>query len=160
VLIGLAVAINLPAIVTSVSVVELTGGHDLAAAAEYKSWVPLGNRLGTLAMILVMLLATLTMIVARRRGGVGSVFRAVAGAFGLVLTVMALQAALEGVNWPTIVAQLDRDLIASGINTFFQGVHEPTAVLAAVLLLASTIILCWPDRRGRTVLAPEARRGD
>jgi len=158
VLIGLAVAINLPAILAAVSVNEL--GEGLGRANDYANWVPLGNRLGTLAMILVMLLATLTMIFARRRGGVGSVFRAVAGAFGLVLTVLALQEAMEAVNWQGIVRQFDREQIGPGIETFFRGVHEPTAVLAAVLLLASAIILCWPDRRGRTVLPPEARHGD
>jgi TM2 domain-containing membrane protein YozV len=159
VLIGLALAINLPAILAS-------GLFDRGLSLELRrefgnaNWPDTVNRGVTMIMWIVMLLAALAMIVARRSGGFGAMVRAVIGGFGLLMTISALQAAFEDVPWAAVAAQADHAQTGQAVQTFLQAIHEPSAVLAAMLLLASMIVLCWPDPRRKTVIAPRAGEGE
>jgi hypothetical protein len=150
VLLGLGLAVNLP----EMAAAGLFGRHvarDLAREFGDPQWPALLQKIVTVVVWVVMLLAAMAMIAARRRAGVGPMFRAVLGAFGLLMTVASLQAAMSPLAWPAIVARLDADRVGAAVALFFQQIEEPPAVLAAVLLLASTMVLCWPDRRRRVV---------
>ncbi|MGB2821932.1 MAG: hypothetical protein WBF17_13190, partial [Phycisphaerae bacterium] len=158
VLIGLALALNLPAIIAS-------GLFDRGLAAELRrefgnaNWPDTVNRGVTMIMWAVMLLAALAMIVARRGGGFGPMVRAVIGGFGLLMTISALQAAFEDIPWPAIAEKADAFQTGAALEMFLGRIHEPSAVLAGILLLASMIVLCWPDQRRKTVIAPTAGGG-
>ena len=158
VLIGLAVAVNLPAILAS-------GLFDRGLANELRrefgglAWPAMINRIVTLAMWVVMLLAAVAMIAARRRSGFGAMLRVVLGGFGLLMTVSALQVAMSRIDWRSVARLADAHRVGAGVDMVVKQINEPPAVLAAVLLLASTIVLCWRDRRRRAVLDATASDG-
>ena len=153
VLIGLAVATNLPAIVAA-------GVTDPSLARELQrelgsGWEELLNHLGLLAGVVVMLLAAVVMVFARREAGFAAMLRAAVGAFGLLMTVYAVRASLAGVDWSGVAAVFQRGVVAPAINAMLAQASRSPAILAAVLLVASVIVLCWPSRRRPVTVPPE-----
>ncbi len=151
VLIGLAVAANIPSVVAA-------GFRDSSLAHELRgelgaNWRDQLDTLATASMIIVMVLASAIMIVGRRRSGAAAMFRAVVGTFGLAMTVASLRGAMARVSWHAVVGQADTGHALQAVGTFFSQIQEPPAIFAAVLLLASMIVLCWPAERRRTVLS-------
>ena len=159
VLIGLGLAINLPAMLASGLL-----GRDLAGAITRAfgggDWVETINRSVTMAVWTLMLVAAVAMVPARRSRGLGPMVRPAIGAFGLLMTVSALQAAFEDIPWVAVTMQSEASRPGRALDVVLKNVYEPAAILAALLLLASMIVLCWPDRSGKTVLASRAREGD
>ena len=156
VLIGLALAVNLPAIIAA-GIPDEGLARDLEQELG-RGWPELLQRIVTILMWVVMVLAALALIVARRRRGVAPMFRAVLGAFGLLMTVEALQAAFGGIAWDRFSRLIDANLAGEAVELLFRQIHEPSAVLGAVLLLASMIVLCWPDRRRKAIAETPAGR--
>ena len=146
VLIGLAAAANLPAILAA-DLPRAGIAGEMTALFGYGGWPALVTKIGMAAMMLVMLLAAVVLIIARRRSGFGPMFRAAVGAFGLVLAVMALREALARIAWTDIAVLVHAQRTGPAIELFFQQMQEPPAILAAVLLLASVIVLCWTGRQ-------------
>ena len=159
VLMGLALAVNLPAILASGLIGE-TLARELSRGLGGPDWPDVVHRGVTVAMWVVMLLAAVALIVARRSGGFGPMVRAVMGGFGLLMTISALQTALGDIPWPAVAAKADAYQTGAAIKVILGGIHEPPAVLAALLLLASMIVLCWPDERRKTIVAPRGRQGE
>ena len=157
VLIGLGLAVNLPAIVAS-GLVDKGLARELAREFGDANWPETVGHFFTLVMWIVMLLAAIVLIAARRTAGFGSMVRAVAGGFGLLLTVSALQAALSPIAWDQVASSVDANRIGQAISRILAAIEEPIAILAAVLLLASMILLCWPARRKKAVLTGSAGR--
>jgi len=157
VLIGLAVAANIPAVVAA-------GMPDASLARELanelgSNWQEQLDTLVIAAMIIVMVLASVLMIVARRRAGAAAMFRAVVGAFGLAMTVASLRGAMAMVSWRTVARQTDAGHALQAVGTFFTQIQQPPAIFAAVLLLASMIVLCWPAQRRRALLGQSRGQG-
>jgi len=150
VLIGLAVAANMPAM--------LAAGFPDNWQAKYlhaelgADWQAALDTIVIAVMAVVMVLAAMVMIVARRRWGGAAMFRAVVGIFGLAMTVASLRGAMALVQWQNVVEPLKRGYPLRAIGVFFNQMQEAPAIFAAVLLLASMIVLCWPAERRRTVL--------
>ena len=157
VLIGLAVAANIPSVAAA-------GFSDSSLTRELRSelganWREQLDTLATASMIIVMVFASVLMIVARRRAGAAAMFRAVVGAFGLAMTVASLRGAMSMVQWYTVVSQAENVHPLRAVGTFFSQIQQPPAIFAAVLLLASMIVLCWPAERRKTVLSQSRRQG-
>ena len=110
-------------------------------------------------MIIVMVFAAAIMIVSRRRSGAAAMFRAVVGVFGLAMTVASLRGAMAMVPWYSVVRQADTGHVLQAAGTFFSQIQQPPAIFAAVLLLASMIVLCWPAERRKTVLSESRGQG-
>jgi len=157
VLIGLAVAANIPAVVAA-GLPDASLARELERELGY-NWQEQLDTLTTAAMIIVMVLASVLMIFARRRAGAAAMFRAVVGAFGLAMTVASLRGAMAMVSWRTVARQADAGHALQAVGTFFTQIQEPPAIFAAVLLLASMIVLCWPAQRRRTVLGQSRGQG-
>lgn len=157
VLIGLAVAANIPSVVAA-------GFPDSSLTRELRSelgvnWRDQLDTVATASMVIVMVLASALMIVARRRSGAPAMFRAVVGVFGLAMTVASLRGAIWMVPWHTVVRQADAGHLLQAVGTFFSQIQEPPAIFAAVLLLASMIVLCWPAGGRKTVLSQSRGQG-
>ncbi|HET6429610.1 MAG TPA: TM2 domain-containing protein, partial [Phycisphaerae bacterium] len=159
VLIGLAFAVNLPAIIVA-------GLPDPQLTRElereffgYPGWPGLVDRIAVLVTVVVMLLAAVIMVFARRRSGLGSMVRAALGAFGLLMAVYSLRAALAAIDWSAIAEKIRPHQTGQAIELLFAQVREAPAILAGVLLLASIIVLCWPAERRIAPAVPEAREG-
>jgi hypothetical protein len=154
VLIGLAVAANVPAMLAA-------GLPDTSLPWRLQGelgpgWQAAMDTIVIAVMGIVMVLAAMVMIVARRRSGGAAMFRAVVGIFGLAMTVASLRGAMALVQWQNVAEPLKRGYSLRAVGVFFSQMQEAPAIFAAVLLLASMIVLCWPAERRRTVLG-EAR---
>ena len=150
VLIGLAVAANLPAMLAA-------GLPDTSLPWRLQGelgpgWQAAMDTIVIAVMGIVMVLAAMVMIVARRRSGGAAMFRAVVGIFGLAMTVASLRGAMALVQWQNVAEPLKRGYPLRAVGVFFSQMQEAPAIFAAVLLLASMIVLCWPAERRRTVL--------
>jgi TM2 domain-containing membrane protein YozV len=159
VLIGLALAVNLPAILAA-GLPSPALAQDIHQVFGYGGWPGLLDRLLVTAMVVVMVLAALVLIVARRKQGTGAMLRAVVGTFGLLVTVWAFRGAVTGVAWSTIASLWHAGRGSAAMAAFFQQVMEPPAAMAGVLLLASMIVLCWSGERPKPAAArPRAAAG-
>jgi len=150
VLIGLAVAANLPAMLAA-------GLPDTSLPWRLQGelgpgWQAAMDTIVIAVMGIVMVLAAMVMIVARRRSGGAAMFRAVVGIFGLAMTVASLRGAMALVQWQNVAEPVKRGYPLRAVGVFFSQMQEAPAIFAAVLLLASMIVLCWPAERRRTVL--------
>ncbi len=157
VLIGLAVAANVPAMLAA-------GLPDTSFALRLHGEIGPGwqSALDTIViavMGMVMVLAAMVMIVGRRRSGGAAMFRAVVGAFGLAMTVASLRGAMALVQWQNVAEPLKRGYPLRAVGVFFNQMQEAPAIFAALLLLASMIVLCWPAGGRRTVLGQAHGRG-
>jgi hypothetical protein len=154
VLIGLAVAANVPAMLAAgLPDTSLTWRLQGELGPDWQSSL---DTIVIAVMGVVMVLAALVMIVGRRRLGGAAMFRAVVGVFGLAMTVASLRGAFALVQWQNVAEPLNRGYPLRAVGVFFNQMQEAPAIFAAVLLLASMIVLCWPAERRRTVLG-EAR---
>ena len=72
--------------------------------------------------------------------------------FGLAMTVASLRGAMALVQWQNVAEPVNRGYALRAVGVFFNQMQEAPAIFAAVLLLASMIVLCWPAERRRTVL--------
>jgi hypothetical protein len=150
VLIGLAVAANVPAMLAA-------GLPDTSLPWRLQGelgpgWQAALDTIVIAVMAVVMVLAAMVMIVARRRSGGAAMFRAVVGVFGLAMTVASLRGAMALVQWQNVADPVKRGYPLRAVGVFFSQMQEAPAIFAAVLLLASMIVLCWPAERRRTVL--------
>ena len=152
VLIGLGAAVNLPAMIAA-GVFDPGLARELEGELGGPGWPGLATRTMTLGVWVLMLLAAVVLIAARRSGGVGAMLRVVLGGFGLLMTVSALQVAMGEIDWSGVSRLVHADRLGAGLDLALRQLNEPAALLAAVLLLASMIVLCWRNRR-RAVLGP------
>jgi len=150
VLLGLAVAANAPAMIDALILDSNLRADMLRELGP--DWQATLDTIIIAAMGVVMVLAAMMLIVARRRSGGSAMFRAVVGVFGLAMTVASLRGAAALVQWQSVGRQMDYGHILRAVGVFFNQIQEAPAIFAAVLLLASMIVLCWPAERRRTVL--------
>ena len=150
VLIGLAVAANVPAMFAA-------GLPDTSLPWRLRGelgpdWQSSLDTIVIAVMGVVMVLAAMVMIVGRRRLGGAAMFRAVVGVFGLAMTVASLRGAMALVQWQNVAEPLKGGYALRAVGVFFNQMQEAPAIFAAVLLLASMIVLCWPAGGRKTVL--------
>jgi hypothetical protein len=157
VLIGLAVAANVPAMFAAGLPDSSFAGRMLRELGP--DWRSSLDTIVIAVMAVVMVLAALVMIVARRRSGGAAMFRAVVGVFGLAMTVASLRGAMALVQWQNVAEPLRSGFSLRAVGVFFNQIQEAPAIFAAVLLLASMIVLCWPAERRRTVLGTGRGKG-
>jgi hypothetical protein len=157
VLIGLALAVNLPAMIAA-DVFEVGLAGDLEREFGYAGWPALMDQIGKVAMGVVMVAAVGTLMVARRQKGFGPMFRAALGALGLVVTVALLRTSMGGVSWPNVARQIHGNRPGPAMEMFFQQADGSAAVMAAVFLLASVVVFCWPGKQ-KPMIAPPGGAG-
>jgi len=144
---GVMAAVNLPAM-TAAGLF----GADVARELErdvfgYTGWPELMLRLGRVAAGVLMLSAVAVLIVARRRAGGAHMLRVVIGTVVLVGALAALSDSMDLINWPVIASLIETGQPAPAIEMFLGQVGDGPMILAGVLLVAATLILCWPERR-------------
>lgn len=144
--IGLAAAVNLPAIVAA-------GWPDPHVAEYYRrlfgyaGWPQLLLKLFWVSSTVLIVLGALLTLIARRRHGGAHVSRATLGACALFVSLQLLGEALRHENWPVIIDMFDQRRAGPAIETFLDAIRANQATVAGALLLASLLFFVWPARR-------------
>ena len=75
----------------------------------------------------------------------------------LEVTVNDAQVGVVGmVGIEVFSRSFDTDQVGRAMSAFSGQLHDPSAVLAALVLLGSMIILCWPAKRPTAIAAGRA----
>jgi hypothetical protein len=143
--VGLGVALGVPHMIASL--LPEAGLSEELTDLLGPDWPRLLSRTGYVASVVVMLLATTLLLIARRPAGAAHCIRAVLGAIGLLMTLSALDEALDRVNWVVISGMLNSDQVGPAIEAFLDAARDEQAMVAGFLFVASTLMLAWPPRR-------------
>lgn len=148
VLVGLAVAIDLPEMIAA-------GLFDPGLARElqddvfggYANWPQLALRIGRSVMILMMMIAAIILIIARRRTSSVHMTRAVLGVAGMFTAVEVLCVALKPINWHVITGMVNSKQLGPAIEMGFSTARADLVVVAAIITIAAIFIMAWPAKK-------------
>jgi len=155
--IGLFWALRVPELIAA-------GFPDASLAREfdqmfgYSGWPRLLDRLASTLAMLFLLAAVILLTLARRRAGAAHTGRAVLAAIGLVFTAMLLYETFYRVNWAILMSKIDEDQIGPAIEQFLDYANPKSALVSAVMLVGSILMLAWPEKR-RTMVLPASGSG-
>ena len=121
--------------------------RELNQAFGGSQWVALGGQAMVVVWLVLVVVGMLGLLIARRDTGAAHCGRAVLGPLGLIIAMRYLAAALFPVNWLTIRGLVDQDQVGRALEQAVNSTHEEGVVVAAVLLLASIVVLAWPAKR-------------
>lgn len=155
VLIGVVVAFQLPSF-AAVGMPFPELGRELGKWFDYAGWPGLVTRIGTVVSVCLLIVAALLLAIARREAGVGHVSRAVLAVIGLFVAGTTCSGAFFRLKW--------LDLIGDGpqlqkLETVMNQVDSVGLLLGAGLLLASTVLMVWPERRRTLTTDGSVREG-
>ncbi len=143
---GLLMAVDVPGIIAA-GLPDPQLARELDSAFQYPEWPGLVQRIGMNVTVVAMLAAGMLFALARRNAGAAHTARAVLGCIAMLLSVVALRASIDPVNWWAIGGMLQQEHLGEAIQRFMNEVVDGEALLAAGLFVASTILLFWPERR-------------
>jgi len=142
--IGVMVAVNVPAIITASSP-ELT--EELNQGFGYEDWPQLLTRLGWACSMVSAALGVLLVVLARRDAGIVHCVRAVLSTTLMVAALWFLGESLGRVNWPVIAELLEKERLGPAIERFINMVRGEVAITAGAWFLAALTLLAWPARK-------------
>ncbi|KPK78077.1 MAG: hypothetical protein AMJ79_00960, partial [Phycisphaerae bacterium SM23_30] len=145
ILVGLAMALHLPAILGGI-IPEMA--EEMKRVFGYSDWPILLERFGGVAALVLFLLAATFMIIARRRFGVAHIIRAALGVGGLMLCLIAFNGAIPALTDETIDLFADQQF-GYAIEMIFRRIDEGAAIGSVVLFIISVILLSWAPKRRR-----------
>ena len=140
-----------------------TGWPDPGLAVDLEdvlgsNWPQILTDMARILFIVLMLPAAVCVSIGRRHIGARHLIRGVLGLAGLVATVLMLA---DGMYWG-----FRRGVPETGFTEFGQvlervlkGLQSEGAFFAAMIFVASVVILSWPARQNRTVLTPALNQG-
>jgi serine/threonine protein kinase len=146
IILGLLVAMNLPA---AVSAGFPDPGLTRACQSLFNSpdWPVVVQKIGHFVFVLIILLAMLVLMVARQTAGASHMFRAVAGVLMLLVAGEILRMSIGGINWLMISDAFNNHRVSQGIDLWMNGLAGRGAIFSAVLFCLSVFILSWPVKQ-------------
>jgi len=158
ILVGLAVALHLPAVVASG-----WPNPDLAGELEnlfgYPGWPALLERLGSILLVVLFFLAAVLVMIGRRKSGAMHLMRALLGLGGFLFAVYAVQGVISPIELENIVEAFQQSQVGLGIERFLSACSQDQTMIAAGTVLFSVLMLAWPPRRRTPVFAPMPNQG-
>ena len=158
ILVGLAVALHLPAVVASG-----WPNPDLAQELEqlfgYSGWPALVERLGSILLVALFFLAAVLVMIGRRKSGPMHLMRALLGLGGFLFAVFAVQGVISPIELEHIVEAFQESQVGPGIERFLSACSQDKTAFAAGAVLLSVLMLAWPPRRRTPVFAPMPNQG-
>jgi hypothetical protein len=122
----------------------------------YSGWPALAERIAVMAVSIVMLLAVVLQIFARRRCGVMHMLRGIIGTAGLIVSILILASAFRWMSaWPAIQPLVQIQQFAAAMDVFLNHWSLQDAIIAGVVFLLAAVVLAWAPRRAtRATRAP------
>jgi hypothetical protein len=151
--VGLGHALHVPDFMTTIPHVARDMENVLGS-----NWPQILMDMGRILFIVLMLPAAVCISLGRRHLGARHLIRGVLGLGGLVAAILMLA---DGMYWG-----FRRGVPEAGFTEFGQvlervlkGLQSEGAFFAAVIFVASVVILSWPARQKSTVLTPALNQG-
>jgi TM2 domain-containing membrane protein YozV len=155
ILVGLAVALHLPAMIAA-------GFPDPSLAKElnhlfgYTGWPQLLEHIGIAVVTILLVLAVIFIIIARRKSGPFHIIRAVLGLLGFLAALLFLSECLP--RYPQeVIDMLNSNQLGPALEKLLKSTGEDEAVMALILFVASVIILAWPPGQKQPVFKTVAQ---
>jgi hypothetical protein len=147
-LLGLAIAVNIPAAVNS-GVFGMDVKRDILRDVfnGYDGWPGLVTRVATLILGMIFLIATIAMIFARRRGGWAHQVRGLFGIAALLGCIKIVALMFEFYDWSPIAAFVSTDQIPAAIDYSLKQLGQGKWIMAPLWLIASVALFAWPARK-------------
>ncbi len=148
--VGFLVAINAPEIIRA-GLPDPSYREAIAHDLDYSNWPQLLYRIGAYLTVALFLAACGILLVARRGSGGAHCLRAVLSPAAIGTGLGTLRGATNQISWPTVSSLVQADQIVPAIDAILSGIREDAAMMSAVLLLISIVMLVWPARRSAAV---------
>ena len=155
---GLAVGLHLPHFVAA-------GWPDPGLTSEleqlfgYPGWPGLVMRLGTTAVMILLLFAAVCMVIGRRHLGARHLLRAVLGLTGFLWAVTMFTQQVPGHHFDEVVNMLNSQQTGLAIDRLLKICSGEGIIFAGIIFLASVVVIAWPPRRRQTILTSVSNQG-
>ena len=152
--VGLAHALHVPEFMAT----DPGLARDLEGLGLGSNWPQMLTDMARILFIALMLPAAVCVSLGRRHLGARHLIRGVLGLGGLVATILMLA---EGMYWGFRHGIPETGLSEFGqvLGCVLEGLKREDAFFAAMIFVASVVILSWPPRQKRTVLTPALNQG-
>ena len=151
ILVGLAIALHLPAMVAA-GLPDPSLARELDELFGYSGWPRLLERIGLVAVCTFVLLAAILVIIARRKAGPFHIVRALAATAGLLLALATFSEAMPNHCPQEAITMLNNHQLGPALEKLMQASNGEPAAIAVVVFLASVVLFAWPPRRKQPVL--------
>lgn len=150
VLTGLLVAVHLPAVIAA-GIPDQSLEQELTREFGYTNWPQLLERIGTFLTVFLLLASCAILLLARRKSGGAHCLRAVLGAVAIGAALAAFADATNRIQWATVSTLAQAERIGPAIDAALGAIDEEEAIISAVLLLISIVLLFWPAKRPQAI---------
>ncbi|MHC4638155.1 MAG: protein kinase domain-containing protein [Planctomycetota bacterium] len=156
ILVGLAIALHLPAMVAA-GLPDPDIAEDLNELFGYTGWPQLLERIGLVVVCILLLLAAVFVIIARRKSGPFHIIRAVLGMLGLLLALTLFSDAMPRQYPQEVVNMLNNEQLGPALEKLLKSTGDEELVFALIFVVVSVVILAWPPRRKQPVFQTVAQ---
>ena len=150
ILIGLAIALRLPALIAA-GLPDPDVAQELNEFFGYTGWPHLFERIGIIAVTILLLLAAIFIIIARRKSGPLHIFRTVLGMSGLLIALGFFSDSMPS-NYPQeAIDMLNNNQPGPALELLLSSTGKEEAVFALIFVVISVVVLAWPPRQKQPV---------
>jgi TM2 domain-containing membrane protein YozV len=159
ILVGLGLGLHLPSALA-------TGWPDSEVALELNQalghgvWPGLLEKGGAILMVVLLFVASVLIMIGRRKSGAAHLIRALLGVGGFFWAIQLFRGeVISTAEIRDIVMLIRKDLVGQGLEQLLGAFTQEEAIFAGVIALISVFIMAWPPRRQTPVFAPMPNQG-
>jgi hypothetical protein len=158
IVIGLVVAIHLPAIANAAwpntePVMQLR-------QALGEAWPGIVEQVGTMLFGVLLFMAAILIMIGRRKNGPAHLIRALLALIGFFWAILFFRSEVMGRGEvQNVVNLLQWNQVSQAMDAFFRVLSQEEAMVAGVIMLVSVFVMSWPPRRRTPVFAPMPPQG-
>lgn len=158
ILVGLAIALHLPALVAA-GLPDPDLAEELNELFGYTGWPQLLERIGLAVVTILLLLAAIFIFIARRKSGPVHIIRAVLGMLGLLFALLFFSEAMPRQYPREAINMLNNRQLGPALEKLLRISGKDEAVIALILVVVSVVVLAWPPRQKQPVLTTVQNQG-
>jgi len=144
--IGLAAAVNVPAIINA-GWPDPHLANELRRLFGYAGWPQLMLKVAWTSSSVLLAIGALFVLIARRHQGAAHVLRAILGAVAMFGALQFLGDTLKHENWPMLLDMFDQHRAGPAIELFIDTARSNDVVAAGAMFVAALVLFAWPARR-------------
>lgn len=150
IVVGLGIALHLPAMVAA-GLPDPSVAKELDKLFGYTGWPQLLERIGLAAVTILLLLAAVFVIIARRKSGPVHIIRAVLGMLGLLFALLAFSDAMPRRYPQETIDMLNNNQLGPALEKLLRITDVEIAIIALILVIVSVVVLAWPPRQKQPI---------
>ncbi len=158
ILIGLAIGLHLPAVANAVWSNEEPVQQLQSTLGD--SWPHVVEQVGTMLIVVSLFLAAVLIMIGRRKNGPAHLIRALLGLVGFFWAIQLFRSEVMSQGEVQNIVDLFRQKQAGpALDRLFGAFGQEEAIVAAVIMLISVLVLSWPPHRRAPVFAQMPPQG-